>query len=96
MDYFKAELSRVGVTRRTLWEEYQAANPEGYRYAQFCLHFARYIKTTKATMHLFHRAGEYLQVDFAGKNLHYIDVHTGEIIPCPVLVCTKRIIIKKY
>jgi transposase len=88
MDYFKSELLRVGVTRRTLWEEYQAANPETYRYAQFCVHFARYIKTTKATMHLFHHAGEYLQVDFAGKNLHYIDVHTGEIIPCPVLVCT--------
>ena len=88
MDYFKSELLRVGVTRRTLWEEYQAANPETYRYAQFCVHFARYLKTTKATMHLSHRPGEYLQVDFAGKNLHYIDVHTGEIIPCPVLVCT--------
>ena len=88
MDYFKGELLRVGVTRRTLWEEYQALNSEGYRYAQFCLHFARYMKTTKATMHLSHRAGEYLQVDFAGKNLHYIDLQTGEIIPCPVLVCT--------
>lgn len=88
MGYFKSELSRVGVTRRTLWEEYQAANPETYRYAQFCVHFARYIKTTKAIMHLSHRPGEYLQVDFAGKNLHYIDAHTGEIIPCPVLVCT--------
>src|SRR5450759_1502772 len=87
MDYFKSELSRVGVTRRTLWEEYQAANPETYRYTQFCEHFARYIKTTKATMHLSHRPGEYLQVDFAGKQLHYIDVQTGEIISCPVLVC---------
>lgn len=87
-DYFKAELSRPGVTRRTLWEEYQQAYPEGYRYAQFCEHFARYIKCTKATMHLTHRAGDFLQVDFAGKKLHYIDVQTGEIVPCPVLVCT--------
>ena len=88
MNYFKAELSRVGVTRKTLWEEYFAANPDGYRYAQFCLHFARYIKTTKATMHLFHRPGEDVEIDFAGKKLHYIDKHTGEIIPCPFLVCT--------
>lgn len=88
MDYFKAELSRVGVTRKTLWEEYHAANPEGYRYTQFCLHFARHIKTTKATMHLFHRPGEDVEIDFAGKKLHYIDVPTGEIIPTPVLVCT--------
>lgn len=87
-DYFKAELTRPGVTRKILWEEYQGAYPEGYRYAQFCEHFARYLKCSKATMHLSHRPGEYLQVDFAGKKLHYIDVHTGEIIPCPVLVCT--------
>ena len=88
MGYFKAELSRVGVTRKTLWEEYHAANPEGYRYTQFCEHFARHIKISKATMHLSHRAGEYLQIDFAGKNLHYIDIQTGEIISCPVLICT--------
>ena len=39
-------------------------------------------------MYFSHRPGEYLQVDFAGNNLHYIDMHTGEIIPCPVLFCT--------
>jgi len=39
-------------------------------------------------MHLTHRAGDYLQVDFAGKNLHYIDIQTGEIVACPVLICT--------
>ena len=88
MDYFKAELSRVGVTRKILWEEYQLAYPEGYHYTQFCEHFARHIQCTKATMHLSHRAGDYLQVDFAGKNLHYVDVQTGEIISCPVLICT--------
>lgn len=88
LDYFQKELSRPGVTRKLLWEEYHQAYPEGYRYTQFCEHFARHIKCTKATMHLYHRAGNYLQVDFAGKNLHYIDVQTGEIISCPVLICT--------
>jgi transposase len=88
LDYFKEELSLPGVTRKTLWEEYQEACPDGYSYTQFCEHFARHIKRTKATMHLSHRAGDYLQVDFAGKQLHYIDIQTGEIVPCPVLVCT--------
>jgi transposase len=88
LDYFKEELSRPGVTRKTLWEEYHEAYPEGYHYAQFCVHFARHIKITKATMHLSHRAGDYLQVDFAGKKLHYIDIQTGEIVSCPVLICT--------
>ncbi len=88
LDYFKSELSRPGVTRRLLWEEYNEAYPTGYGYTQFCEHFARYLGQTKATMHLAHRPGEYLQVDFAGKQLQYIDVQTGEIISCPVLVCT--------
>jgi len=38
-------------------------------------------------MHFDHRPGEYLQVDFAGKPLYIVDRETGEIIPCPVLVC---------
>jgi len=88
LDYFRHELTRTGVTRRLLWEEYHQAYPEGYRYTQFCEHFARYINATKATMHLMHQAGNTLQVDFAGKQLHYIDVQTGEIISCPVLICT--------
>jgi transposase len=88
LDYFKEELTRPGVTRKTLWEEYHEAYPEGYQYAQFCVHFARHVKITKATMHLTHRAGDYLQVDFAGKKLHYIDIQTGEIVSCPVLICT--------
>lgn len=88
LDYFKQELTRAGVTRKTLWEEYQQSYPGGYGYTQFCEHFSRHIKSTRATMHLSHRAAEYLQVDFAGKQLHYVDVVTGEVIACPVLVCT--------
>lgn len=88
LGYFRAELSRPGVTRRQLWEEYHGASPDGYRYTQFCEHLARYLKRSQATMHLTHRAGAYLQVDFAGKPLHYVDVQTGELVACPVLVCT--------
>jgi transposase len=88
LDYFKEELSRPGVTRKTLWEEYLTAYPNSYSYTQFCEHFARHLKSTHATMHLSHRAGEYLQIDFAGKQLHYVNIQTGEIIACPVLVCT--------
>jgi len=88
LDYFQKELTRPGVTRKRLWEEYRQTYPDGYRYAQFCEHFARHVRSTKATMHFLHRAGDFLQVDFAGKELSYIDVETGEIISCPVLICT--------
>lgn len=86
-DYFTKQLTHIGVTRKTLWEEYKMANPDGYGYTQFCEHFARYNKRNKASMHFDHRPGEYLQVDFAGKPLHIVDPQTGVIIPCPVLVC---------
>jgi transposase len=85
--YYIHELTRPGVTRRTLWAEYRSTDPCGYSYTQFCEHFARHQKHNHATMHFTHRAGEYLQVDFAGKQLHYIDIQTAEIIACPVLVC---------
>ena len=85
--YYTEQLRLTGVTRRILWEEYKASHPDGYGYTQFCEHFARYNKRNKATMHFDHRPGEYLQVDFAGKLLHIVDRDTGEIIPCPVLVC---------
>lgn len=86
--FFKQELQRVGVTRQLLWREYIATQPDGYSYSQFCEHLSRHFKISKATMHLSHRPAEFLQVDFAGKQLHYIDKQTGEIICCPVLVCT--------
>jgi len=86
---YDKELSRVGVTRQLLWEEYRQAHPDGYSYTQFCEHYARYRSSLprEAVMHLEHVFGDYLQVDFAGKPLSYIDRSTGEVIPCPVLVC---------
>ncbi len=86
-EYFEKELNRPGVTRQLLWEEYQEAYPDGYRYAQFCLHLSRYLDQKKATMHFDHFPGDYLQFDFAGKSLHYVDIETGEVIICPVLIC---------
>ena len=84
---YTEQLKAPGVTRKTLWEEYKITNPDGYGYSQFCEHFARYMLRYKATMHFEHRPGEYLQADFAGKPLHITDRQTGELIPCPVLVC---------
>jgi transposase len=81
------QLSRPGVTKRLLWEEYRMSNPDGYGYSQFCEHFSRYNIRNEATMHFDHQPADCLQVDFAGKPLAIVDRQTGEIIPCPVLVC---------
>jgi len=81
------ELSRTGVTRLLLWQEYIAKNPGGYGYTQFCYHLAKYKNIQQASMHFEHIAGECMMVDYAGDLLHYIDRDTGERIACQVLVC---------
>jgi transposase len=87
LDYFLKELTRTGVTKLRLWEEYRQAIPDGYSYSQFCDHLVLHTRKSAATMHFDHKPGERLQVDFAGKSLSYIDSSTGEVITCPVLVC---------
>lgn len=39
-----------------------------------------------ATMRFEHRPAELVEIDFAGKPLHYLDTGSGELVPCPVLV----------
>ena len=87
LDYFLKELTRTGVTKLRLWDEYRQVVSEGYSYSQFCDHLAMHTRKSAATMHFEHKPGERVQIDFAGKPLSYVDSSTGEIISCPVLVC---------
>ncbi len=84
--YWVKELRRVGVTRQLLWREYRIENPEGYGYSQFCEHFKRIAGRKDLTLSLEHTPGEVMQVDFAGSKQHYVDLQTGEVIDCEVLV----------
>jgi len=86
LEYLTKELKRVGVTRTLLWEEYKQNTPNGYSYTQFCYHLSQHMTAKKPSMVLQHNAGEKLFIDFAGKNLSYVDRTTGEIIECQVFV----------
>src|SRR5205085_2933594 len=68
------ELRGRGVTLRLLWLEYLSRHPEGYRYTQFCAHFhACQRHARQPTRRRQHRAGEALEVDYAGMTLSVID-----------------------
>lgn len=84
--HFEKELMRTGVTRYLLWHEYKKKYPDGYSYSRFSYHFACWLKTSNASMHMDHEPGDKLYVDFAGTKLSYVDRETGEIIPVEVLV----------
>lgn len=86
LDYFRKELTLVGVTKKLLWEEYIQVYPNGYGYSQFCFHLHQQLLARKPGMKLEHVAADKLFVDFAGKPLHYIDQLTGELIACQVFV----------
>jgi transposase len=88
LDYFTAELKRVGVTKKLLWEEYIDNFKQGYAYSQFCFHLRQQLIARKPGMKLDHLPANKLFIDFAGKPLHYIDPLTGELVPCQVFVAT--------
>jgi transposase len=84
--WFVEELKRTGVTLLTLWKEYQKEQPDGYSYSQFCYHFQVWRNASKLTMHIDHKAGDKMFVDYAGNKLAIVDRKTGEIIPVEVFV----------
>ncbi len=85
--YYNKELTRVGVTRITLWEEYKSDFPLAhYSYSQFCALLRQYQFSSKPSLVLEHFVGDKLYIDFAGKKLSYIDRDTGEEIYVQVFV----------
>lgn len=86
-DYFLKELKRTGVTKQILWEEYLNQHPDGYRYTQFCERLRRYEKVANVSMRIEYKPTDTVMIDFAGDKLYYTDADSGELIPCPVLVC---------
>lgn len=79
-------LKRKGVTREMLHQEYKAKYPDGYSRSGFCRHLRDFQKTYNVVMHLEHKAGDKLYIDFAGQKLSIVDIDTGEIIPVEVFV----------
>ena len=76
--YFTKELKRTGVTLQQLWREYLNEEPQGLQYSQFCYHYQQWRQDAKLSMHIEHKAGDKLFVDYTGKKLYLTDRKTGE------------------
>jgi len=86
---FKAlekELKKPGSSRWNYWEDYCKNNPLAYSYSRFCENYRTWLKQTNPSLHIEHKAGDKLFIDFAGKRLHIVDKTTGEIKPVEVFV----------
>lgn len=86
------ELHKPGVTKKLLWEEYvrncQLTDKLPLQYAQFCVHFNRYLETNKATAHFEHEPGAKIEVDWTGQTINIINSDTGEITLAYLFVAT--------
>ena len=86
LSHYISQLTKTGVTRYILWEEYRQLDKDGYSYQQFCEHLNTYASIRNAVMWQQHKPGEVVQFDFAGEKLSYIDKLSGEVIYCPVFI----------
>ena len=77
---------KKGWTRRRLWEEYRCGQPDGYGLSQFKVIYRLWAQRINATMHIEHKAGDKMYVDFAGDKLSLTDPQTGEVGKVEVFV----------
>jgi transposase len=85
--FIDQELRRPGVNLSLLWHEYKLSNPNGVQYTQFCERYRKWAGTRQLSLHILHKAGEKLFVDWAGDTMTVIDPSTGEIILGYLFVC---------
>jgi transposase len=89
-EHIHREMGKSGVTLSLLWNEYcDSCRLEGsipLMYTQFCLHYRQYAITNKATLHIEHKPGERMEVDWAGTTMSLQDNITGKSIPVYVFV----------
>ena len=77
--YVERELKKTGVTKLSMWDEYIKKHPDGLKSTQFCEHYQRWSKKVNPVMHMNHKAGDKMFIDYAGNTLQLVDKETGEI-----------------
>jgi len=66
-------LKRRENTKEKLWQQYLLQHPDGYRLTQFKRYYLRWLKVRNPIMHIEHKAGEKMYVDYAGEKLLILD-----------------------
>jgi transposase len=89
-DYIHQEMARKGVTLNLLWNEYcENCRMEYSRplmYSQFCFHYQEYTAKNKATLHIRHKPGDRMEVDWAGDTAFVLNNISGKQMKVYVFV----------
>ena len=79
-------LKQKGMTLQLSWQQYKKDYPAGYNTTQFYKYYREYVRRTQPSMHIEHKAGDKLYIDFAGDKLFITDNETGEVREVEVFV----------
>jgi len=80
------KLRRRGATVGMLYREFKQSNPDTYAETSFYYYYGLWKKKISPSMHIEHKVGDKVYVDYAGEKLPYVDVDTGEIKQAEVFV----------
>lgn len=86
MEYIDRELRRPGVNLSLLWHEYKLEHPDGVQYTQYCERYRKWTGTRQVSLHIRHKAGEKMFVDWVGDTMRVINPDTGETITANLFV----------
>lgn len=79
-------LRKKGMTIEQQWRLYKQQDPGGYQSTQFYFYVMEHLKNRDSTMHIEHKAGDKVFVDFCGDKLYIVNPDTGELIQMEVFV----------
>jgi len=90
LEFIHRELAKNGVTLTLLWKEYfencRLENTRPLMYSAFCYQYQQFAAKHKATLHVEHKPGERMEVDWAGDTASIADNVSGKPIPVYVFV----------
>jgi len=90
LEFIHQELAKNGVTLTLLWKEYfedcRMENSRPLMYSAFCYQYQQFAAKHKATLHVEHKPGERMEVDWAGDTAFILDNISGKQIPIYVFV----------
>ncbi|MBD0375718.1 MAG: IS21 family transposase, partial [Flavisolibacter sp.] len=90
LQHLLAELEKQmkckGMTLLLLWEQYKRDHPKGYGITQLYKYYRLFANRIQAVMHIEHKAGDKLYIDFAGDKLTIVEQQTGEVKEVEVFV----------
>jgi len=88
-DFFpemEKQMRRRGMTILKQIGVYQTLYPQGYKATSFYIYYNLWSKKVNPTMHIEHKVGDKMYVDYAGATLPFVDTETGEIKKAQVFV----------